>query len=75
LRSEHLLENKKLKRIDVTAKLIDDETLTLFNKAGRLEALSNTHCEYGEPPSSKNVIGIVLNNTQVTDEGPSDSQR
>jgi internalin A len=64
-----LLENKKLKRIDVAAKLVDDETLTLFHKAGRLEVLSNTRCEIGEEPSSANVVGIVLNNTQVTDEG------
>ncbi len=64
-----LLENKKLKRIDLSAKLVDDETLNLFHKIGRLELLSNTRCERGEQPSSKNVIGIALNNTAVTDEG------
>jgi internalin A len=64
-----LLENKKLKRIDVTAKLIDDETLNLFHNVGRLEALSIMRCTFGETPSSENVVGIVLNNTQVTDEG------
>ena len=48
---------------------IDDETVSLFQKHDRLPVLSITRCKYGEPRSSANVIGIVLDGTQVTDTG------
>jgi hypothetical protein len=52
-----VLENKKLKRIDATLKLIDDETLALFHKAGREEVLCITRCKFGEPPRLKTSSG------------------
>ena len=64
-----LLENKALQRIALSPRQIDDETLILFQKHDRLPVLSITRCKYGEPPSMANIVGFVLNGTQVTDAG------
>lgn len=64
-----LLKSKSLKEVDLTPRHVNDETLKLLHAPDRLTLLSLVRCEYDTPRTAANVVGLVLNNTEVTNEG------